>query len=74
MGDILGFDTLFAEMTVGLGLALVVGNLYAWWKAHRGEAPEGVEGARFRPGRVLFLTGVGVLLTVWGTVSLLAGR
>lgn len=70
MGDILGFDSLFAEMTLGLGLALVVGNAFAWWKHVKGEQPEDVEEARFRPGRVLFLGSVGVLLTVWGALSL----
>ncbi len=56
---------------MGLGLALLVGNGLAWWKHRRGEAPAGVEGAQYRAGRVAFLVVVGVVMTVWGTVSLL---
>ena len=39
MSELLG-DTLFAELTLGLGLALMVGNGYAWYKASRGERPD----------------------------------
>ncbi len=53
MIDILGIDTLFAEMVTGLGLALLVGNLLAWRKHRRGETPRGVQG-EFRRGRVVF--------------------
>ena len=44
MRDILGLDTLVAEMIVAVGLALLVGNLWAWRKHRRGEIPKGVEG------------------------------
>ena len=70
MIDILGIDTLFAEMVAGLGLALVVGNLLAWRKHRRGERPPGVKG-EFRQGRVVFLLVIGVLMTAWGVASLL---
>lgn len=68
MTEILGLDSLFAEMTFGLGLALVVGNLMALWKHRRGERPEGVDG-EFRTGRVAFLLFVGVLMATWGGVT-----
>lgn len=71
MIDILGLDTIFAEMVLGLGLALIIGNGLAWWKHRRGEKPNGVEGD-FRPGRVWFLMAVGMLMAVWGTASVLA--
>lgn len=71
VGDILDFENLLPELILALGLALIIGNGLAWWKNRRGEAPKGVEEARYRPGRVVFLTGVGALLTVWGTVTLL---
>jgi hypothetical protein len=71
MIDILGLDTLFAEMVTGLGLALLVGNLLAWRKHRKGEHPAGVEG-EFRPGRVVFLLAIGALMTAWGVASLLA--
>jgi hypothetical protein len=72
MIDILGIDTLFAEMVTGLGLALLVGNLLAWRKHRRGEHPKGIEG-EFRQGRVVFLVTIGFLMTLWGVASLLAG-
>ena len=72
MIDILGIDTLFAEMVTGLGLALLVGNLLAWRKHRKGEHPRGVEG-EFRQGRVMFLLAIGFLMTVWGVASLLTG-
>ena len=72
MIDILGIDTLFAEMVTGLGLALLVGNLLAWRKHRKGERPRGVEGD-FRPGRVMFLLAIGFLMTVWGVASMLSG-
>ena len=70
MPDILGIDTLFAELVTGLGLALLVGNLLAWRKHRQGERPQGVEG-EFRQGRVLFLLAIGLLMTVWGVASML---
>jgi hypothetical protein len=70
VGDIFDFENLLPEMMLALGLALVVGNGLAWWKNRRGEAPKGVDDAQFRSGRVVFLTVVGVLITVWGAVTL----
>lgn len=69
MTDILGLDDLFAQLVLGLGLALIVGNGLAWYKARRGEKPAGAEG-EFRPSRVMFLMVVGVLITTWGAVSI----
>ncbi len=69
MIDILGLDSLFAELVTGLGLALIVGNALAWWKHRKGQRPAGVEG-EFRRGRVVFLLAVGVLMTMWGVASI----
>ena len=66
--DILGLDSLFAEMVTGLGLALLAGNAFAWWKHQRGSRP--FEG-EFRAGRVVFLLVVGLLMTAWGVASLI---
>lgn len=71
MGDIFDFNTLLPQLVLALGLALLVGNGLAWWKHRKGEAPKGVEAATYRPGRVLWLMVVGVILTVWATISLL---
>ncbi|HLU31498.1 MAG TPA: hypothetical protein VK088_07020 [Acidimicrobiia bacterium] len=66
--EVLGLDEIFAELVLGLGLALIVGNGLAWYRHRRGERPEGVEG-EFRSGRVTFLLVVGVLMATWGAVS-----
>ena len=70
MADFLDFENLLPELILGLGLALIVGNGLAWLKNRRGEAPAGIENAQFRPGRVMFLMVVGVVLVVWGAVTL----
>jgi hypothetical protein len=69
--DIFDFENLLPELIVGLGLALLVGNGLAWRRHRQGRAPEGVEDAQYRGGRVAFLLVVGALMTVWGAVSLL---
>lgn len=69
--ELLGFDSLFAEMILGIGLALVLGNGFAWWKHARGERPAEADG-EFRRGRVAFLMVVGVVMTAWGAVSVFA--
>jgi hypothetical protein len=69
VADILGLDILFAQMVLAIGVALVLGNGFAWWKHRRGEAPEGADVSTFRAGRVAFLTVVGVLMTAWGALT-----
>ncbi len=68
--DILGLDTLFAEMLLGVGLAMLIGNGFAWWKHRRNETPD-FEGAQFRPGRVVFLGGIGLFIAIWAGLSLI---
>jgi hypothetical protein len=70
VGDLFDFESLLPELILALGLALLIGNGLAWWKHRIGEAPKGVADARYRPGRVMFLSAVGVVLTVWGAVTL----
>ncbi len=69
--DILGMDTLFAELLLGVGLAMAVGNGFAWWKHTRGEDPD-FEGASYRRGRVVFLGIAGLVIAAWAGVSLAA--
>lgn len=69
MADILGLDTLLAQLMSAMGLAMVVGNGLAMWKHARGQAPKGVKGP-YRPGRARFLLAVGIVITVWGVSGL----
>lgn len=71
VGDFLDIENLFPQLVLALGLALLIGNGLAWWKHRRGETPQGVENAQYRPGRVVFLLVVGALLTLWGAATLL---
>lgn len=70
VGDLFDFENLLPELVLALGLALLIGNGLAWWKHRRGETPEGVTDAVFRPGRVAFLMVIGGVLSVWGAVTL----
>jgi len=70
--DILDLDSLFAQLILGLGAALVVGNGYALLMARRGVKPKGAQG-ELRRGRAWFLLAVGALIAAWGTASLFAG-
>lgn len=71
MGELFDFENLLPELILAIGLALLIGNGLAWWKHRRGETPRGIEDAQYRPGRVAFLSVVGVVLTVWGAVTVL---
>lgn len=71
MIDVLGLDTLLAQMILALGAALVAGNAYALVMAHRGVKPKGAEG-ELRRGRAWFLLAVGLVIGLWGAASLLA--
>lgn len=68
--DLFDVQTLLPELVLALGLALLIGNGLAWWRHRQGKVPKGVEGAAFRPGRVVFLSLVGVVLTIWGALTL----
>lgn len=73
MVEILGLDSLFAEMIFAIGLALILGNAYAYYKHRRGERPEDIDdSAPFNTGRVLFLSVIGILMAAWGGVSIFA--
>lgn len=72
MLDIIGFDTLLAELILGVGLAMVVGNGLAFVKARRGERPDDMDEAVFNPRRATFLMTAGTLMAVWGIASILS--
>jgi hypothetical protein len=68
--EILDLNRLLVLMVLAIGLSMVAGNGFAIWQHHRGRKPEGEEG-EFRRARAYWLFGVGLIMTLWGTVSLL---
>jgi hypothetical protein len=70
MFEALGLDNLFAEMIFAIGLAIILGNAYAYYQHRRGERPDDAdEDAEFNAGRVVFLSVVGALMAAWGGIS-----
>jgi hypothetical protein len=68
VSDILGLDSIFAELVLGIGAAILIGNGIAWVQHRRGRRPKGV-GGDYRPGRAVFLSVIGLLMVVWGVAS-----
>ena len=69
--DVLGLDSLLAQIILAIGGAMVLGNGFAIYQNRRGLAPKGATG-EFRAGRAWWLLGVGLVITVWGIASLIA--
>jgi len=72
MIDILGLDSLLAQLILGLGAALFAGNAYALIMDRRGKRPKSAAGD-LRIGRDRFLAAVGLVIAAWGLASLVAG-
>ena len=70
MVEVLGLDTLLGQFVLALGLAMVLGNGYAIYQNRRGAKPKGEEG-EFRAGRAYWLFGIGSVMTLWGTATLI---
>lgn len=70
--ELLGLDTLLAQLILAVGAAMILGNGFAIIQHHRGRHPQGASG-EFRSARAWWLLGVGLLITLWGIASLLAG-
>lgn len=71
MEQILNLSVLIKQISLAFGLAMFIGNLYAAIQHQRGKSPKGETG-EFRAGRAYWLMAVGLLVGVWGGVSLLA--
>ena len=69
--DIFDFDSLFKQLVLALGAALILGNGYAIYQNRKGNKPEGETG-EFRAVRAWWLLGVGVVIGSWGLASLVA--
>lgn len=70
MAELLGIDSLFANLTLALGAAMLLGNGFAWIQNHRGRRPEGTT-TEFQPRRAAFLALIGLVMTIWGLLSIL---
>ncbi len=69
--ELLGLDTLLAQLILAVGAAMVIGNGFAIYQHSRGRQPKGEVG-EFRRARAWWLLGVGLLISLWGVGSLLA--
>jgi len=69
--ELLGLDDLLAQLILAVGAAMVIGNGFAIFQHSRGKHPKGAAG-EFRATRAWWLLAVGVLISLWGTASLLA--
>ena len=67
--DVLGLDSLLAQIILAIGAAMVLGNGFAIYQHRRGRAPQGAQGD-FRAARAWWLLAVGTVITVWGAARL----
>ena len=67
--EILDLDRLLVLMVLAMGLAMVAGNGFAILQNRRGRKPKDEEG-ELRGTRAYWLLGVGLVMTIWGLVSL----
>ena len=72
MVDILGLDSLLAQIVLALGAALAAGNGYALFMHRTGRKPKGEEG-ELKRSRAWFLLVVGLVMAYWGLASLVTG-
>ncbi len=70
--ELLGLDDLLAQLILAVGAAMVLGNVIALVQHRRGRRPAEAAG-EFRAGRAWWLLSVGLLITLWGVASLIAG-
>jgi hypothetical protein len=70
MEQLVDLDLLMKQIAFAFGAAMVIGNLFAIIQHRRGKAPKG-ESGEFRAGRAYWLLSVGLLIGIWGGVSLL---
>jgi hypothetical protein len=70
MEQLLDLNLLIKQIALAFGAAMVLGNGYAIIQNKRGKAPKGETGG-FRAGRAYWLFAVGLLIAIWGGVSLL---
>jgi len=67
--DLFDINTLFPQLILALGAALVGGNGLALWHHHRGRRPAGL--GELRVGRARWLVVVGFVMSGWALATLL---
>ena len=67
--DLFDINSLFPQLVLALGAALVGGNGLALWHQRQGRRPEGL--GPLRVGRARWLVVVGLVMVVWGLATLI---
>jgi hypothetical protein len=67
--DLFDIDTLFPQLILALGAALVGGNGLALWHHRQGRRPADL--GELRVGRARWLVVVGLLMSAWALATLL---
>ena len=67
--DLFDINSLFPQLVLALGAALVGGNGLALWHHRQGRRPEGL--GPLRVGRARWLVLVGLVMVVWGLGTLI---
>lgn len=67
--DLFDINSLFPQLVLALGAALVGGNGMALWHDRRGKRPEGL--GELRVGRARWLVVVGLIMAGWALATLL---
>ena len=70
--EVLGLDSLLAQLVLAIGAAMILGNGFAIYQNKQGKMPKDAEG-EFRASLAWWLLSVGVVIALWGLVSLVAG-
>ncbi len=70
--EALGLDDLLAQFVLAIGAAMWLGNAFAIYQSKRGRSPKGVD-TPFNVVRAWWLLSVGVLISLWGLISMFAG-
>lgn len=71
MENLIDLGLLVKQIALAFGAAMAIGNLYAIVQHRRGNSPKGEQG-EFQAVRAYWLLSVGILVAIWGGVSLLA--